>query len=226
MTCLERYAEAWQYASFFAVAPIQHGLDDSGGAGNANLQDSQANFNDAGIRPNVGMILYNLGQGASPTIVSGPVTGVTAETLTATGVTWDNGDTYRTVAINGSQIATIENYLAITAGNINGTLASVGACDCTFSTWGLQLLEKLNVIETGAYHFAPCGMPSQRLSTEDKRMLLEQVNLQLGYIRSGEVEVCDGETGSTFPVTGWAEQGHTAFNRAQIVLNRINRTGG
>ncbi len=221
MTCLERYAEAWQYASFFAVAPIQSGVDDSGGAGNAFLTNSQANFNSAGLRPNEGMVLYNLTQSTN-----GPITAVTATTLTATGVTWDDGDTFRTVAINGSQIATIEMYLAITAGNINAALASVGACDCTFSAWGLQHLEKLNIIETGAYHFAVCGMPGQHLDTDDKRLLLEQVNLHLGNILNGEVEVCDGATGSTFPVTGWAEQSVTEFNQARIIAGRIARAGG
>lgn len=221
MTCAERYAEAWQYASFFSVAPIQHGLDDSGGVGNVFLTSSQANFINAGIRANEGMVLYNVTQSTS-----GPVTAVTETTLTATGITWDDGDEYRIVGINAAQIATIENYLAITAGNINATIASVGACDCTFSAWGQQLLEKLNIIETGAYHFAVCGMPGQHLSTEDKRLLLDQVNQQLAYIRSGEVELCDGETGSTFPVTGWAEQSVTEFNRARIIANRLWREAG
>lgn len=214
MACLERYAAAWQYASFFAVAPIQSGVDDSGGAANAFLTNSQANFDSAGLHANEGMVLYNVTQSTN-----GPITAVTQTTLTATSVTWDDGDEFRTVAINGSQIATIEMYLAITAGNINATLASVGACDCTLSVWGLQHLEKLNIIETGAYHFATCGMPGQHLDTNDKRLLLEQVNLHLGHLRSGEVEVCDGETGSTFPIIGWSSQGLTPFSSAEIVAN-------
>lgn len=219
MTCLERYAEAWQYASFFAVAPIQHGLDDSGGAGNAFLTSSQSDFVSAGIRANEGMVLYNLTQSTS-----GPVTAVTTTTLTATGVTWDNADEFRIVGINGSQIATIENYLEITAGNINAALGSVGACDCTFSTWGAQMLEKLNIIETGAYHFTVCGMPGQHLDTEDKRLLLEQVNLQLSFIRSGETDPCEGATGSNYPVATWAEQALTGPNAARIIAGRIART--
>ena len=216
MACLERYAQAWQYASFFAVAPIQSGVDDSGGAGNAFLTNSQGDFERAGLRPNEGMVLYNLTQGTN-----GPITAVTLTTLTATGVTWDNGDTFRTVAINGSQIATIEMYLNTTAGNINATLASVGACDCTLSAWGQQHLEKLNIIETGAYHFATCGMPGQHLDTNDKRLLLEQVNLHLGDLLSGKVEVCEGATGSTYPVIGWAPQALTPFGAAEIIANEI-----
>lgn len=214
MTCLERYATAWQYASFFAVAPIQHGLDDSGGAANAFLTNSQADFLSAGIRQNEGMTLYNLTQGTN-----GPVTAVTATTITATGVTWDNGDEFRIVGINGSQIATIENYLSITAGNINAALSSVGACDCTFSAWGQQHLEKLNIIETGAYHFAVCGMPGQHLDTDQKRLLLEQVNLHLESIYSGKTEVCDDATGSSFPIIGWGSQGLTPFGTAEIIAN-------
>ena len=221
MTCLERYAEAWQYAAFFAVAPIQTGVDDSGGVGSLFLTNSQANFINAGLRADEGMVLYNITRSTN-----GPITAVTENMLTATGVTWDNGDIFRTVGINASQIATIEMYLNITAGNINGTLASVGACDCTLSAWGAQLLEKLNIIETGAYHFATCGMPGQHLDTDQKRLLLEQFNLQLGYIRNGEVEVCEGATGSTYPVAGWAEQALTGPSAARIIANRIARTSG
>lgn len=220
MACAgEAYAEAWEYADYWAVAALQMSVDDSGGVGNASLQDSQANFNEAGLRPNVGMILYNLGQGASPTITSGPVTAVTVTTLTATGVTWDDGDVYRIVGINTSQIATINNFLRITAPKIDIVRASVGACNCTLSAPGAALMSLLNIIYTGLNHFAVCGMPGQHLDTDQKRLLLEDVNAQLALIYSGDTELCEGETGSTLPIIGWSSQGLTPFGAAEIIAN-------
>lgn len=215
------YADAWEYATHFAVAPIQMSIDDSGGAGNASLQDSQANFNEAGLKSNVGMILYNLTQSTS-----GPVTAVTQNNLTATGVTWDNGDTYRIVGINTSQIATINYYLRITSPKIDIARASIGACDCTLSVPGAALMALLNILYTGLNHFAVCGMPGQHFDTDQKRLLLEDVNAQLTLIYSGDTELCEGETGSTYPVATWAEQALTGPNAARIIADRIARTSG
>jgi len=222
MTCTGlAYAEGWEYAAFWSVSAILLGVDNSGGAGNLFLTDTQADFQRRGLEADVGMVLYNLTQSTN-----GPITAVTETTVTATGVTWDDGDTYRAVAVTGSQIATIENYLRVVAANIDIARASVGACDCTLSAPGAALLSKLNIIETGCYHQAVCGMPAQHLSVEEKRLYLEQVNQQLGFIYSGQIELCDGETGSTFPVVGWASQAHTEFGAARIIANRIKRTGG
>jgi hypothetical protein len=199
------------------------GLDDSGGAANPSLQDSQANFDNAGLQPNEGMILYNTTQNTS-----GSITAVTETTLTATGVAWDDGDAYRTVSISGSEIATIEHYLNVTAGNIYAVLASVGACDCTLASWayngnldGSDFLGKINIIEAGAYHTCRCGMPGQRMTPEERTHWLTQSNMQLDAIRTGKLDVCDGATGSDYPSAAWAEQSLTVFNAARIIANRI-----
>jgi hypothetical protein len=201
------------------------GVDDSGLLAQASLSASQADFVNDGFRPNEGMILYNTTQATS-----GPITAVTPTTMTATGVTWDNGDAYRAVSIGGDEIATIEHYLNVTAGNIFAVLASVGACDCTMATWayngnfdGADFLGKLNIIEAGAYHVCRCGMPGQRMTPEERTHWLTQSNMQLDAIRMGRIDVCDGATGSDYPVTGWAEQATTEFNRARIIANRIAR---
>lgn len=221
MTCTGlAYAAGWEYAAFWSVSSILLGADNSGGVGNLFLTNTQADFQNSGLEANVGMVLYNLTQGTS-----GPITNVTATTVTATGVTWDNGDVYRAVAVDGSQIATIENYLRVVAANIDIARASVGACDCTLSASAAALLSKLNIIETGCYHQAVCGMPAQHLTTEQKGQYLMEVNRQLDFIYSGQIELCAGETGSTFPVVGWAEQAHTEFGQAQIIANRIRRYG-
>ena len=91
MPCTDKYAAAWHFASFFCVGSVRTGTDDSGGSANAALSDSTADFDD--IQAGVGMVLYNTTQGTN-----GPVTARTPTTLTATGVTWDDGDAYRIVA--------------------------------------------------------------------------------------------------------------------------------
>ncbi|GAH39879.1 unnamed protein product, partial [marine sediment metagenome] len=95
MPCTGRFAEPWAYASFWCLSPsaIRIGVDDGAGAAVAFLTDSQADFADLGFEANVGMLLYNLTESTE-----GPITAVTATTLTATGVTWTDGDSYRAVA--------------------------------------------------------------------------------------------------------------------------------
>lgn len=201
-------------------------VDDSGGAGNASLSASQASFVNAGLQPDVGMVLYNTTQGTN-----GLITAVTPTTLTATGVTWDDGDGYRAVSINGAEISSINHSLDVTAGNIFAALASVAACDCTFATWayngrldGGDYLGKLNIIEAGAFHVNPCGMPGQRMTPEQRTHWLTYTNSALDQIRTGKVDVCDGATGSEYPSVGWAEQSLTSWNAAKIIAGRIART--
>ncbi len=222
-----RYASAWAFAAFWCNGSLLAGLDDSGGAGNASLQDLDALFADAGLKPNEGMILYNTTQATS-----GAITAVTQTTLTATGVTWDNGDAYRTIAISAIEISTIEHYLNVTAANIHAARAAVGACDCTLASWaysgnmdGYDFLGKLNIIEAGAFNFCPCALPGQRMTDEYRRTLLEYSTSELNRIRSMEIELCDGYTGSTYPSAGWAEQALTPHNAARIIANRIAREG-
>jgi len=38
-------------------------------------------------------------------------------------------------------------------------------------------------------------------------------------IRNGNIELCAGETGAEYAVTGWAAQGITEFGRARIIAN-------
>lgn len=215
MTCSGRYAEAWEYASFWCVGSILAGADDSGGAANPSLQDTQAQFLNLGVQANVGMVLYNTTQNTS-----GIVTAVTATTITATGVTWDNADAYRIVPINAVERSTIENYLNITSNNIHAARAASGGCDCTLASWATDFLGKINIIEAGSFHQCQCAEPGQHLSDEQRRLYLEWSNQQLDNIRTGKIELCDGATGSEFPSVGWAEQTVTEFAKAQIIVNR------
>ena len=219
MPCSGRYAEAWQFASWFCVEALLSNVDDSGGAGNLFLTDSQVNFLEGGVQANVGMILYNTTQGTH-----GQVTAVTIHTVTATGVTWDDGDAYRIVALEAQQRASIEANLNIAATQIHAALAASGACDCTFAAWANDWLAFLNCVIAAAFYSCTCGRPAVAAMSDDTRnSYREWAQAQLEALRDGRFEVCDGETGSEYPFLGWAEQGTTAFARARIVLNDILR---
>ncbi len=67
-------------------SPLATGTHD-GAAGAAALQDSKGYFLKMGIQ--TGLACYNTTQ-----VTNGAITAVTASTVTATGVTWNNGDAY------------------------------------------------------------------------------------------------------------------------------------
>lgn len=67
-------------------SPLATGTHDGSDAA-ASLQDRDGYFRKMGIQ--VGLDCHNTTQGTN-----GAITAVTHETITATGVTWDNGDEY------------------------------------------------------------------------------------------------------------------------------------
>ena len=219
MACSGRYAEAWRFAADLCVEAILSNVDNSGGAGNLFLTDNQVDFTLKGVQANVGMVLYNTTQGTS-----GQVTAVTGHTLTATGVTWDDGDSYLIVAIDVQQRSTIEHYLNLAAGHIHAARAASGGCDCTLANWAADYLAHLNVVMAAAFYSCDCGRPSiSALSDDTRNSYREWAQEQLDAIRDVRIELCAGETGSETPVIGWAEQGTTEFAKAQIVLNDMLR---
>jgi len=219
MACTDRYAEAWQFAAFFCVEALISNVDDSGGAANAFLTDSQVDFTLLGVQANVGMVLYNTTQGTS-----GQITAVTVHTVTAAGVTWDDGDAYRLVAIDAQQRSTIEHYLNLAATDIHAARAASGGCDCTLSAWAADYLSQLNVVMAAAFYSCTCGRPSiSALSDETRTAYREWAQVQMDHIRTQHIELCDGATGADFPVVGWAEQGWNEFARTRIILNDILR---
>ena len=216
MGCSARYAEAWQYAAFWCGGSILKGIDTSGVAspGNAYLTDSQADFLATGVKSNIGMRVYNLRSG-----LDGPITDVDSTTITATGLLWIGGDSYRVVTIDVSEIATIENDLDVVASDIHAALAASGACDCTLASWAINYLSKLNIIEAGVFHMCPCARPE--LSAENKKTYLQWINDQMDKIRDGRIEVCEGATGSEFPAIDWAEHANNEFSYARMIEKKI-----
>lgn len=209
--CTGRFAEAWEYVSFWCQSDILTGFHAGTGPDDAALSDPYANFPGNGIVANRGMVLYNLTAGTN-----GEVTAVTTTTLTATGVVWDPDDEYRIVALNRNAIARIEMQLDIAAANIHAALHATGACDCTLASWAAEFFKKLNIIEAGVLQRCPC---QRTLDPSSQSQLLDFMLGQLEMIRTGKLEPCAGETGAEWPATGWAEQGTTEFNVGQIIAN-------
>ena len=208
MACTGRFAEAWQFAALSCPGNILKGEDRSGGGPNAALSDSQANF--TGVHANKGYVLYNLTTG-----LNGPVTAVTLTTLTATGVTWTDGDLYRIALLSGAEIGAIESMLDIAASDIHSAMAAANACSCTLASWASAYLGKLNIIDAQVFYNCVCG--TNKLTEEEKARNQAWVQNQLDLIRTGNIELCSGETGKDFPVIDWAEQASTEFAAAEIL---------
>lgn len=214
--CSGRYAEAWEFATFWCVEQMLTGYHEGVGPGDVGLIDSTADFVTKGIQANKKFILWNTTQS-----VGGYVTAVTEHTLTATGVTWNLEDTYRIALLTGIERDTIEHYLDVAANDITAVVASVGGCDCTISNWGIAYLNKLNVIDAAAYYTCDCGGP--RFTDSQRQNYLTWMGEQLTNISLGVIDVCQGATGANYPVIGWAEQSVTEFAAADIIVNDILR---
>lgn len=216
MACSGRFAQAWQFAAFFCTAGYAQGVDNSGGGPNATLTDTTLDFVKLGVRANVGMLLYNITTG-----LSGPVTAVTQTTLTATGVLWTNGQSYRIATLDTSQRSTVEMYLDLTAADIHAALAAQDACDCTWQSWVENYLSKINIIEASMFYNCPCAQPS--LSEEQKARYMEWSKDQLAQIRDGNLALCEGDTGKTYPAFGIAEIAYNAWQEIEIADSYARR---
>jgi len=115
--------------------------------------------------------------------------------------------------------AAIERALDITAGQIQITLASVDACSCAFSAAATNALKLLNCWLAALFHDCPCG--GMNLDSDTRQQVFEMAQEMLNALKSGEFEVCEGETGSNFPVFDWAEQSVTVWNAAKIIAKGL-----
>lgn len=114
------------------------------------------------------------------------------------------------------EVSTVNGYLELAASDVHAALAAVGACDCTLETWATAYLKKLNVIDAAVLQNAPCG---NRLSDERKAVLLDWIERQYELIRTGKINLCQGDTGADFPAFGVAEYTYTTWNQSQIIVN-------
>ena len=125
-------------------------------------------------------------------------------------------------SFNEEDEAEINRMLELAASNINMAIQSVGACGCTFSTYALRYLIDLNCVIALVTFNCQCTT-IRALSAEDRAVWADWANTQLELIRTGKLELCDGETGSEYPYTSWADQGTTEFARARIIANDVLR---
>ena len=212
MACTTRYAEGWQFSAFWCASSILKNEDTSGLLAQPTLTCSQVNFLTFGVKANEGMICWNLTTG-----LDGFVTAVTQNSLTVTGVVWNDGDLFRVCTQTAEERTMAEHYLDITAGDLHAALAAANACSCTFAAWADNYLAKLNIIDAAIFYTCPCARPD--ISDEMRQSYIEFMNTQLELIRTGKLELCSGETGSDFPALDWAEQSLTEQNAALIIYN-------
>lgn len=111
--------------------------------------------------------------------------------------------------------------LRLAANRINMARQAQGACDCTLSAASTEYLKWLNCLLALVFHNCKCT--NIRTTPEEKALYMEAVRLDLDLIRTGNLELCEGETGADFPYTGWADQGTTEFARVRIIANDILR---
>ena len=118
----------------------------------------------------------------------------------------------------------IEAFLDIAAADLHVAMAATGMCDCTLASWSTEYLKKLNIIDAEVIQhcLSQCGHKGT-MSPEIRRMWLEWITSQLEMIRQGKLDLCAGETGEDWPAMGWAEQSHTDFVSARIIVNDMMR---
>lgn len=224
MACSAVYALPWQHISFWCMEPVVRGLHEGAGPADVVLSYAAGDFINRGVKPNVGMVIYNTTAGTD-----GEITAVTATTITATGVTWNAADIFRLVLANGLELATVDHYLRVAAADINAALGSVGACDCTFASWVLSsgdaigFLAKLNIIDAATYYNCRCGNP--RFDPATRARWIDWMSAQFDAIITMKIEVCAGHTGSSFPSMGFGQVGITDWQKAQIIWADILRNG-
>jgi len=122
---------------------------------------------------------------------------------------------------NDDDAGRINSFLRLAAGKIHAALQAQNQCTCTLTTWAVDYLKELNVLAAVAFYNCPCI----RITDEERSAAMQYVTEQLTQLRSGQLTVCEGDTGNEYPVVGWAEIGVTDRNTATIIHNRILRRG-
>ena len=209
------YAAAFDYAVFYMCEHLLAGAD-TAGAG-TTLTDAAATFLTTEYLE-AGMPLYN-----ATTNEYGKIVTVVSNTTLLTDITWSLGDLYQIAKVSADTVAMIESYLRIGAGDINAVRSAAGAASCAISEELDMYMRKLNVVGAAVLHNCPCARPN--LSDGMRQALLMWMNEQLDAIRTGKLELCSGYTGSAYPYIAIAQPGWTDWRRAEILIDRILRTG-
>ena len=113
--------------------------------------------------------------------------------------------------------------LRMASGDINMAIQSVGAQNCTFTSTAISFLERLAYVGAAIFYNCPCS--NARLREEQIRSYMEWLTNNLTAIREGDLELCQNQTGKSFPSVGWAEQNVTPWTENQILQNDEERNG-
>lgn len=132
-------------------------------------------------------------------------------------------ESYWNIEVDLDAEADINRRLEMAASNVHMAMESVGACDCSLSATATEYIKQLTLVLQAVLFPVYCG-PS--FSDAENDRLLNWANDQLDQIKDGKIELCDGETGSTFPVVGWAQRASTEFAAAEIIVKDIMRSRG
>lgn len=211
MTCLERYAEALDFAVMWRCTSLQSGAA-TAGALVSTLTTTGVDFT---RDVEVGMPVYNATRGTY-----GKVTTV-APLVLGTTTLWSTGDVYQIALIGANEVATIETFLRISAGDINAVRAAVNGCSCTVASMLDGYLRKLNVVAAAVMHDCPCARPN--ISDQMRSELMSWVLSTLDAIRTSKLELCEGHTGADYPAFATAQQAWTDWRAAEIMVDRIMR---
>jgi len=131
-----------------------------------------------------------------------------------------NADDFQSVwgcEVNPDYESLINRQLDLSASQIHAAMAAVGACDCTLASWATEYLKHLNCVIAALTMQGPCPCPN--LTTEQISIYAEWVNTRLEEIRSGKIELCQGETAVDYPAFAVAEMAVTGFAARRILEN-------
>ena len=113
--------------------------------------------------------------------------------------------------------------LQMASGDINMAIQSAGAQNCTFTDTAQRFLERMAYVGAALFYNCPCN--NARLRDEQLVTYMDWLTTNLTAIREGELELCQGETGSNYPSMGFAQQNVTPWTENQIRQNAETNSG-
>jgi hypothetical protein len=130
---------------------------------------------------------------------------------------------YFCIAVHEDDEPVVNRTLRLAASRIHAARQASDQCGCDLSEWAADHLMELNIWVAAAVYNCPCS--SLKLTDEQKQFIMEQAREDLTLIRTGQVELCSGETGTEYPAVAWAERSLTVYSTREIIRNRFLREG-
>lgn len=118
------------------------------------------------------------------------------------------------------KVAELELYLDLASADVHSARSSAGACDCSLAPWATDYLKKLTMIDASVIQQCPCS----QMTIEAKNAWLIWLSNQLELIRTGQIELCDGETGTEYPAFADVARAWTDWSAAEIIYKTLQKT--